>query len=49
LAQLYGFVRQSGGDVRVRSALGQGTTLTMLLPRSVEAPQDTEAPERDQS
>jgi signal transduction histidine kinase len=40
LAQVYGFVRQSGGMVRVHSVLGQGTTFTILLPRaaSTEAP-----------
>jgi len=37
LAQVYGFVRQSGGDVRVCSGLGKGTTITILLPRAVEA------------
>nr|WP_294505001.1 response regulator [uncultured Rhodopila sp.] len=36
LAQVYGFVRQSGGDVRVRSAPGEGTKMTILLPRAVE-------------
>ena len=35
LAQVYGFVRQSGGNVRVRSAVGQGTTITILLPREL--------------
>ncbi len=34
LAQVYGFVRQSGGGVRVRSVVGQGTTFTILLPRA---------------
>lgn len=43
LSQLYGFVRQSGGFVRVRSAPAQGTTITLYLPRhaaaaAVEAP-----------
>ncbi|PPQ28398.1 ATP-binding response regulator [Rhodopila globiformis] len=37
LAQVYGFVRQSGGDVLVRSALGQGSRITILLPRATEA------------
>ena len=34
LAQVYGFVRQSGGSVRVQSAVGEGTTITILLPRA---------------
>lgn len=34
LAQVYGFVRQSGGTVRVRSVVGAGTTFTILLPRA---------------
>ena len=34
LSQVYGFVRQSGGDVRVRSAIGEGTQISMLLPRA---------------
>jgi PAS domain S-box-containing protein len=36
LAQVYGFVRQSGGDVRVESVLGRGTKITILLPKAVE-------------
>jgi PAS domain S-box-containing protein len=42
LAQVYGFVRQSGGTVRVRSAVGEGTTITILLPRAV-VPDDAAA------
>jgi PAS domain S-box-containing protein len=34
LSQVYGFARQSGGDVRVSSTLGEGTTVTLYLPRS---------------
>jgi len=37
LSQLYGFVRQSGGFVRAESALGQGTTITIHLPREAMA------------
>ena len=37
LSQLYGFVRQSGGAVRLESNLGQGTTLHMYLPRYHDA------------
>ena len=33
LSQVYGFVRQTGGDVRIDSAPGQGTTVCIYLPR----------------
>jgi PAS domain S-box-containing protein len=32
LSQVYGFVRQSGGSVTLRSAPGEGTTVTVYLP-----------------
>ncbi len=32
LAQVYGFARQSGGGVRLRSVPGKGTTISLLLP-----------------
>jgi PAS domain S-box-containing protein len=32
LSQVYGFVRQSGGEVTIDSVIGQGTTVAMLLP-----------------
>jgi PAS domain S-box-containing protein len=34
LSQVYGFAKQSGGDVRVESDLGQGTVFTLYLPRA---------------
>jgi PAS domain S-box-containing protein len=43
LAQVYGFVRQSGGDVRVHSVLGEGTKITILLPRAMETVADEAA------
>ncbi|MGI4719514.1 MAG: PAS domain S-box protein [Janthinobacterium lividum] len=33
LSQVYGFARQSGGDVRIDTAPGQGTTVRIYLPR----------------
>ncbi len=38
LAQVYGFTRASGGDVRVESEPGKGTTVSLYLPRSGKAP-----------
>ncbi len=32
LSQVYGFVRQSGGEVTIESEVGVGTTVSMLLP-----------------
>lgn len=48
LSQVYGFVSQSGGAVRIKSVVGKGTTIDLYLPRLV-APVDavTEAPSPD--
>ncbi len=33
LSMIYGFTRQSGGQVRIQSKVGQGTTVCLYLPR----------------
>jgi signal transduction histidine kinase/ActR/RegA family two-component response regulator len=37
LSQIFGFARQSGGDVTIQSELGVGTTVSIYLPRSTRA------------
>jgi signal transduction histidine kinase len=37
LSQVYGFVKESGGHVRIDSAEGAGTTIELWLPRAAEA------------
>jgi signal transduction histidine kinase len=37
LSQVYGFASQSGGEVRAESAVGKGTTVSLLLPCLAEA------------
>ncbi|GII21007.1 hybrid sensor histidine kinase/response regulator [Planosporangium mesophilum] len=44
LATVYGIVRQAGGDVQIASEPGVGTTFTVLLPATDEAPAELEAP-----
>ncbi|WP_209443490.1 ATP-binding protein [Falsiroseomonas frigidaquae] len=44
LSMIYGFVRQSGGHVRIDSAPGQGTSAVLYLPRHSGAAAAAEAP-----
>jgi PAS domain S-box-containing protein len=43
LSQVYGFVQQSGGFVRLESQPGRGTTIHLYLPRNQGNPPATEA------
>ena len=46
LSQVYGFAKQSGGDVKVTSTIGEGTSFTLYLPRRAK-PDANAAPERE--
>jgi CheY-like chemotaxis protein len=43
LSMIYGFARQSGGQVRIYSELGQGTTVCLYLPRHYGSAQERDA------
>jgi PAS domain S-box-containing protein len=49
LSQVYGFIKQSGGHVKIYSEVGSGTTVKLYLPRhfssEVDARAETAAPE----
>jgi PAS domain S-box-containing protein len=50
LSQVFGFVRQSGGHVKLYSEIGEGTTIRLYLPEYVvagEAPQETRSDAAD--
>jgi signal transduction histidine kinase/PAS domain-containing protein len=49
LSMVYGFVRQSGGHVAIESEVGVGTTISLYLPKSTQAPAEVAevAPIRD--
>ncbi|KAK0357688.1 hypothetical protein LTR94_038444, partial [Friedmanniomyces endolithicus] len=37
LSMVYGFVKQSGGHVKIYSEIGHGTTIRLYLPRAMES------------
>ena len=43
LSMIYGFARQSGGQVRIHSVVSEGTTISIYLPRHVGAAEVYEA------
>ncbi|QXI26462.1 GAF domain-containing hybrid sensor histidine kinase/response regulator [Pseudomonas vanderleydeniana] len=43
LSMIYGFVQQSGGQIHIRSALGEGTCVSIYLPRYQGIPLNAEA------
>jgi hypothetical protein len=49
LSMIHGFVRQSGGQVRICSEVGTGTTMCLYLPRFSGSIEDTGLPEQVQA
>src|SRR6185312_17312598 len=42
LSMVYGFVRQSNGHIRIDSAIGQGTSVKLYLPRTFDPVAESE-------
>ena len=48
LSQVYGFVKQSGGHVKIYSEVGEGTTVKIYLPRLLAAVEESQTVGRPQ-
>ncbi len=48
LSQVFGFAKQSGGDIEVASPPGQGATFTIYLPQAAKPNETIEAARRRQ-
>src|SRR5262249_19429924 len=46
LSQVYGFLKQSGGHVKIYSEIGEGTTIKLYLPRIAAGEAEAEATPR---
>lgn len=49
LSMIYGFVRQSGGHLAIRSVVGQGTEISLYLPTATDVTYEAPAPVIDAS
>jgi PAS domain S-box-containing protein len=47
LSQVFGFTKQSGGEILVESEVGVGTVFTLYLPRAVQPAQQADLPDLD--
>jgi hypothetical protein len=47
LSQVFGFAKQSGGEILVESEVGVGTVFTLYLPRAAQPAQQPDAPAAD--
>jgi CheY-like chemotaxis protein len=49
LSQVYGFMKQSGGHVKIYSEVGQGTSVKLYLPRLATGPGQSEGAEENRA